>query len=892
MNLNQQIDQASRFSRYFQRLCDADPAFREALAARQGALWQAEEMTDWLAVQDCSTPEQLSRSLRGLRHQVMAQLMMHDLAHGGDLASVIAGCTTLAEICIRHSLQAHHQWLAEIHGAPLDTAGQPIELAVIGMGKLGGGELNVSSDIDLVYLYAEEGETNGRRPVTHHHFFVTLAQRLARSLAEATANGFVFRVDARLRPWGDSGPLAISYDAIEDYLVSHGREWERYAWIKGRAITGSRPAELAAIIRPFVFRKYLDFGAISALRDLHAQIRREVVRRDRASNIKLGPGGIREIEFIAQVFQLIRGGQDTALQARPTLTVLELLGSRGLLQENQVVQLREAYVFLRNLEHRLQYLDDAQTQMLPATEEDRQRVAFAMGFSSEASFMQALEQHRQHVSACFAAVFAGPDNQSDVDAWRALWMGLLEDRDAIAQLSAAGYADPEAVLHRLTEMRRAGRYTTLPERSRDRFDALAAALLPLACQFDQPDQTLGRVLDLLEAVAGRAVYLALLEEYPLTLKKVVSLCSASAWAAAYLTANPILLDELLDDVTLDAEFDPEVFAASLAQQLEGAEGDVERQMDVLRHFRHRQVFRFLVLDLTGHLALSALASGLTRLAEVILQAVLPLAWARVPGRHREVPRFAIIGYGKLGARELGYASDLDMVFLYEDDAPESGSLYARLAQRIVGWLTAFTPAGILYDTDLRLRPDGAAGLLVSSTSAFRDYQRSQAWTWEHQAITRARFVAGDVTIGTQFDAIRLEILQHPVRTPAALLADILDMRRRVHEGHRNDSGLFDLKHDAGGMVDVEFMVQYLVLRWGGSHPELTENTGCVVLLQRAAEAGLIPQQAASEAGAAWQEYWRLQHTLRLKGMDKARLPVSEVGEAVSAVTRLWQELMH
>ena len=890
MNLNEQIAQARRFSRYFQRICDADPALCEGLLLRQGAIWQADEMTAWLAGQDCSTPERLSSALRRLRHQVMAALMVRDLARGGDLAAVVEGCTLLAEVCIRHSLRAHDHWLAEIHGTPVDASGCPIELAVIGMGKLGGGELNVSSDIDLVYLYAEEGETSGRRSVTHHQYFVMLAQRLARSLSEVTAEGFVFRVDARLRPWGDSGPLAVSYDAFENYLVAHGREWERYAWVKGRAITGSRSDELVALIRPFVFRKYLDFGAISALRDLHAQIRREVVRRDRASNIKLGPGGIREVEFIAQVFQLIRGGQDTALQARPTLVVLDLLADRGLLQPQQVNYLREAYVFLRNLEHRLQYLDDAQTQMLPNAEQDRLHVAQAMGFADEAAFMQALEQHRQQVSECFATVFAGPEDQSDVDAWRALWMGLLEDRDALSQLSAAGYTSPDSLLQRLTETRRAGRYTTLPERSRDRFDALAAALLPLAGQFDQPDQTFGRVLDLLEAIAGRGAYLALLEEYPLTLKKVTSLCSASAWAAAYLTANPILLDELLDDATLDQEFDPEVFAANLARQLAHAEGDVERQMDVLRHFRHRQVFRFLVLDLTGHLPLPALAGGLTRLAEVILQAVLPLAWARVPGRHREVPRFAIIGYGKLGARELGYASDLDMVFLYDDDAPEAGSLYARLAQRVVGWLTTFTPAGMLYDTDLRLRPDGVSGLLVSSTDAFRDYQRSQAWTWEHQAITRARFVAGDPVIGSLFDAIRLEILQHP--PGPALLADILDMRQRVHAGHRNDTDLFDVKHDAGGMIDIEFMVQYLVLRWSASHPELTENIGCVALLERAAQAGLIPQADAVAVGAAWQEYWRIQHALRLKGMDKARLPCHEVSAAVNTVTALWQALMH
>lgn len=891
MHWFEQVENALGFSRYLRRLCDADAGFYQRLRERGDSPWQAAEMLAWLDVQDCNTPELLARALRRLRQQVMAQLMVRDLAQGGALDEVMAGCTALAEVCVQYALRWHNRWLAVIHGQPVETAtGQPIELTVVGMGKLGGGELNVSSDIDLVYLYIEDGETSGPRPVTHHQYFATLAQRLARALAEVTADGFVFRVDARLRPWGDAGPLAISYAALEDYLVAHGREWERYAWIKGRALTGNRLDELAGIIRPFVYRKYLDFGAISALRDLHAQIRREVTRRDRAGNIKLGPGGIREIEFIAQVFQLIRGGQDAALQIRATREVLDGLQVRGLLQAEQVDCLQRAYVFLRNLEHRLQYLDDMQTQMLPNQAQDRQQIARSMGFADEPVFLQALDALRSQVSYCFAQVFASQGEADDVDAWRALWLGLLEDTDARVQLASAGYADPTAVLARLTQMRRAGRYTNLPERSRARFDKLAAMILPAAGGYADADQNLGRALDLLETVAGRGAYLALMEEHPVTLKKMVELCASSAWAAAYLTANPILLDELIDDAGLWQEFDPTVFAHALAQELAHANGDVERQMDVLRHFRHRQLFRFLVLDLAGRLPLQTLAHGLTKLAEVILQAVLPLAWARVPGQHDATVRFAIIGYGKLGAQELGYASDLDMVFLYDDTTPDAGEWYARLAQRIISWLTAFTPAGILYDTDLRLRPDGASGLLVSNVAAFRDYQMAHAWTWEHQAITRARFVAGDARIGTQFDEIRREALQL-ARPAGSLLSDVLEMRQRIHQAHPNHSGLFDLKHDPGGMLDVEFMVQYLVLRWSAHYPALMDNVGCVALLARAARYGLLEEQAAGAVGAAWQTYWHRQHALRLKGADQAQVPVEEVQPLVNAVLGLWSRLM-
>ncbi len=890
MNGESILHETGKFSRWFNQLLQSGVISEAALAGQVARPWEAQQMRDWLAQEPITDAATLDRALRLLRRRMLAQWMARDLAGSGGLQEVMQGCTELAEIALGCALAHHARWLGEVHGLPRDAAGMPIEMTIVGMGKLGGSELNVSSDIDLIYLYAEEGQTDGPRPVSHHQFFVSLAQRVARTLAAPTGDGFVFRVDARLRPWGDSGPLAMGYAALEDYLTAHGREWERYAWIKARAITGSRLDELFAIVRPFVYRKYLDFGAISALRALHAQIRRDVVRRDRSDNIKLGPGGIREIEFTVQVFQLIRGGQEPALQGRSTLGMLPVLGARGLLEPAAVQELELAYVFLRNLEHRLQYLDDAQTQILPATMEDRQRIATAMGYADEASLMMALDSHRDRVSHWFGEIFSRGGEQDEIHPLGALWLGLVEDQDAVEQLAALGYIDPATVYARLIQVRRSVGYLRLPESSRERFDRLAPVLLQQAVRFPPPDTTLARMMDLLEATAGRAAYLALMEEFPATLHRVAHLCAASEWAAQYLARNPILLDELIDDRLLDEVPDWKAMRNMLAMRLADAAQDTERQMDILRRFRQQHTFHWLAQDVSGRLELPTLAGYLTRLAELVLQAMLPLAWAGVRQRHRQTPDFAIIGYGKLGGRELGYASDLDMVFLYRDDAPDAAEHYARLAQRIITWLTAMTPAGVLYDTDLRLRPDGASGLLVSSVEAFDDYQRHHAWTWEHQALTRARLVAGNASIGRDFERIRCAILRTP-RDAQALRGEIRSMRARILAGHRNDSMLFDLKYDAGGMIDVEFIVQYFVLLHSVAHHELLVHDGCIGLLRRCARAGLVDAALAMRAGEAWQYYWRLQHGLRLQNVHPPRVTHEIVGNHPHAVRELWLQVI-
>jgi glutamate-ammonia-ligase adenylyltransferase len=757
------------------------------------------------------------------------------------------------------------------------------------MGKLGGRELNVSSDIDLIFVYPDDGETDGARPISNFEYFSRLGRSLINAIADVTGDGQVFRVDMRLRPNGDSGPLVCPFDMLENYFLTQGREWERYAWIKARPLTGERWDELEAIRRPFVFRKYLDFGAIDAMRALHAQIRREVAKKDMADNVKLGPGGIREIEFIAQVFQLIRGGRDRSLQIKPTLQVLRLLADGGRLAPDDATELASAYAFLRRLEHRLQYLDDAQTHRLPTTPADQALIAQAMGFSSYDALLVELDDHRQAVSRHFEAVFADPNaSNHTLDA---VWTNMHEQAGAHAdELAKLGFKDPATACQRLTGIRAGSRYQQLADSAKTRFDALVPRAIEAATKTPDPDATLARCLDLFEAVSRRAAYLALLLQYPQALEKLAQIAGSSSWAAAYLLRHPVLLDELLDPRLLDTAPDWEAFRTQLDAQLEEVEPDMERQMDLMREAHHAQVFRLLVQDLTGNLRLEHLSDHLTDLADIMLGVALQRVWLKLPKRHIDTPRFAVISYGKLGSRELGYSSDLDIVFLFDDAAPEAAENYSRLATRLNNWLAAQTPAGQLFETDLRLRPNGDSGLIVSSLEAFRQYQSEAAWMWEHQALVRARFSAGDPAVGAQFAAIRREILCRR-RDPAKLREEVLAMRNRMLDAHGTKTDqratVFDLKQDPGGLIDVEFIVQALVLGHAWEYPELTANRGNIILLGIAAEKGLVPADLAATVCEAYREYRRLQHALRLNNAKSQVAPALVAGH-VAAVRALWQ----
>ena len=883
--IDEAIGTARQRSRFLSRLLESRPWLEERLRASLHERLDATSMERFIAER---TPDEdaLPAVLRDLRSWVIAHLLVRDLSAEAPLAEVTETMTVLAEVAVRSAHDVCRANLLARYGAPLSPSGWEQELLIIGMGKLGGRELNVSSDIDLIFVYPEDGDTGGAKVISNFEFFERLGKRIIKMLADITQHGQVFRVDMRLRPNGDSGPLVCSFDMLENYFITQGREWERYAWIKARVIHGERWRELEKIARPFVFRKYLDFGAINAMRDLHAQIRREVERRDRANNVKLGPGGIREIEFIAQVFQLIRGGRDRELQLRPTLKVLGLLAERGILTLDAIAELSGAYDFLRRVEHRLQYLDDAQTHDLPDNEADLATIAQAMGMSEVPRFMATLNQHRDAVSRHFNDVFKDPSEASHAldDVWASA--GEVGTDPWLAKL---GYHNPDAISARLAALHDSARYQQLPNRIRSRLDSLVPRMIEAAANTPNPDDTLTRSIDLIEAISRRGAYLALLQQYPQALRRVVDLMGASRWAAQYLGRHPILLDELLDDRNLELSPDWAAFDQELANALDAIEPDMEHQMDLMREQHHAQVFRLLTQDIAGKLTVERLADHLSALADLILERSLPVVWRKIRNRHREVPQFAVVAYGKLGGKELGYASDLDIVFLFDDDAPEALELYSRFAQRINTWLSSQTAAGILFETDLRLRPNGDAGLLVTSVEAFRQYQLESAWPWEHQALTRARFAAGDRSVGAEFERIRCEVLRQS-RDLNVLKSEVQAMRKKMRDAHANKSTLFDLKHDEGGLIDVEFLIQYLVLGHSAAHPALTENLGNIALLRMASELGLIPEHHASACADSYRALRRLQHQQRLNG-QAARVPAQDVAAIREPVVALWTEVL-
>ncbi|KAF1029878.1 MAG: Bifunctional glutamine synthetase adenylyltransferase/adenylyl-removing enzyme [Burkholderia plantarii] len=919
---------STAYSRYIARAVAARPDLAAHIAAAAAApVTRAaiDARLDALLPAGGGAPgeDALRRALRQLRTEVFGTIAERDLAGVADVAEVTGSMTDLAEACVQRALAILSAELEAQFGEPRGPTGERLTLGVVGMGKLGGRELNVSSDIDLIFVYEDDGETAGgsRSPLSTQEFFTRLGRRLIGVLSDVTADGYVFRVDMRMRPNGDSGPLVCSLGMLEEYFYVQGREWERYAWIKGRLVSEATSEsaqrlvqQLETLAKPFIYRRYLDFGVIGAIRSLHQQIRQEAQRRasmrpDKADDIKLGRGGIREIEFSAQVFQLIRGGQDAGFRVRPTLEVLRYAAGRGLIAEDVTARLSDAYRFLRVVEHRLQYRNDAQTHAMPVDADDRAALAASLGFADYDALMAELERHRTFVEAQFDQIFStgvggeagdkagGRAGCGEDSPAASVWGEALGDDgedDALAErLAALGFTDPAAVLSRLRAVWRSSRYAGLPEKSRARFDRVAQRALDAANTIDAAhrDDTLIRFFDLLETVGRRGAYLALLTEYPAALERVLSVLGATRWGGGYLIRHPQLLDELLDDEAIASPFDWAAFKAALRARLAAADG-VEHQMDLLRHAQHAEVFRILLIDLAGRLSVEHVSDRLSELADAVLEVTIETVWAQLAKRHREAPRFAVIAYGKLGGKELGYASDLDVIFLYDDADDRAADIYTTFTRRLITWLTTATGAGTLFDLDLRLRPNGEAGLLVTDLDAFRRYQLREgdgantAWVWEHQALSRARFAAGDTEIGAAFEAIREGVLTTP-REAGVLAREIVDMRGKVAAGHPNHSALFDLKHDRGGMVDIEFIVQYWVLLHAAQHPEMIRNTGNIALLREVAHFGLMDDTEAEAVGAAYRLYRKRQHQLRLDGMEKARVPVESVQAERAAVLALW-----
>ena len=853
------------------------------------------------------------RELRRFRRREMILIAWRDLAGIDRTDSTLRALSRLADFCVAESLAYHEHHMRKRFGQPRGPDGEPVGLVVVGMGKLGGEELNYSSDIDLIFAYAHEGETDGRKPISNAEYFVRLGQRMIRSLDEVTGHGFVFRVDMRLRPNGDEGPLAMSFDGLEIYYATRGREWERYAWIKARVIAGDFEAggELMELLRPFVFRRYLDFGAFSQLREMKRMIEREMTGVAMKNNIKLGPGGIREIEFIAQLFQLLRGGREPDLQCRRLVPVLQSLEAMGELEPATVADLTAGYDFLRRSENRLQMLYDQQTQTLPDNKFDQMRLALAMEFDDWGGFLAELDRHRVRVHGHFSQVLRLPDEEDEsADPLERVWNGADEPDTRVRILRETGFDEAEEIDRRLVAWREE-QDTALSGTVAQRLDQLMPDLLRDIAEYHHEATILSRMLDLLAAILRRSVYVALLIEQPQARRQLVRLLDGSPWIAELLTQHPILLDELIDPQTLYAPPDKEQLARELGELLAKCPDDEERSLDELRRFKQLATLRVAAADVVGALPVMRVSDQLTWIAEVILEAVYERARLQIEARHGQpravdesgepfTPGLAIIGYGKLGGIELGYGSDLDLVFLHDstdreavtdgDKTIDNSLFFARLAQKIIHTLSIRTPAGVLYEVDTRLRPDGVGGLLVSSINAFAQYQAEHAWVWEVQAMCRARFVAGTERVGEAFASIRQRSLAQP-RDEAELRESVVGMRRKMRENQETTPpGLFHLKRDVGGITDIEFLVQYLLLRHAGEHPEILRFTDNIRQLESLRRAGVIDETTCQDLTHAYRSLRDAGHRQALKGR-RSVVNAAAYSQQRDIVIRQWQEVL-
>ena len=869
------------------------------------------------------TEEQLHKTVRCFRQREQVRLIWRDLNRFSDMRTTTRELSWLADACVEQTMNWLYQQASERWGKPIGRESKkPQRMVVLGMGKLGANELNLSSDIDLIFVYPENGETDGsKKCLDNQDFFIRLGKKLIQALDNTTIDGFVFRVDMRLRPFGSAGPLAISFDAMEGYYQEHGREWERYAMIKARVMAGDKDAgnELMGILRPFVYRKYIDFSAFDSLREMKDMINREVRRKGLNNNVKLGSGGIREVEFIAQVFQLLRGGRDSRLQQRELCNILPLLPEAVGMPQVASDELMQAYEFLRNTEHAIQAVADKQTQELPTTEVEQLRLAFSMGFNTWDDFSNSLEEQRKNVRQHFADLIAPCEEEdpeqtlTDQQLWLSLWNDELESTQAEAILKEQGFDTPEKAWALIDSLRQSKTVQMLQKIAQDRLLLVLPVLFQEVTKTNNPTETLSRVFELIQAILRRSAYLVLLAENPNALQQLVKLCSASSWFSEKLKTHPILLDELIDKNTLYAPPDKQQLDSELRQQLlRIPEEDTEQLMDALRYFKNAHVLKVAASEITGALPLMKVSDYLTWTAEVILEAVVDIAWRLMTEKHGLPqktagvpcsPDFIVLGYGKMGGIELSYGSDLDLVFIHDADPNlftdgekqiANAVFYTRLGQKIIHILNTFTTSGQLYEVDMRLRPSGNSGLLVSSLKAFAEYQQKEAWTWEHQALVRARVVAGDKALQTRFERVRGEILSKK-RNTEQLIDDVTEMREKMrqHLGSKESESnqVFHLKHDRGGIVDIEFLVQYLVLNYSNQYPELYQFTDNIRILDAVENVGLLEKQEAEILREAYKAYRAVGHTQSMQDLTNT-ISASEMKDLREAVATVWQKAIN
>jgi [glutamine synthetase] adenylyltransferase / [glutamine synthetase]-adenylyl-L-tyrosine phosphorylase len=848
----------------------------------------------------------LPSALRVLRQLTLERLAVLDCEQRAPLETVTRAMTWLAEVTLDAACTRVQADLTLVHGTPMTAQAQRAQLWIVGMGKLGARELNVSSDIDLIYVYDEDGETTGnaegRGKISCQEYFSRVVKRMYALIGDTTEHGFVFRVDLALRPNGNSGPSVVSLGALEEYLLVQGREWERFAWMKSRvvaprqAVLSGSALALRTVVLPFVFRRYLDYNVFESLRTLHQQIRDHAAKRsaghpERANDVKLSRGGIREIEFIVQLLQVVRGGQFPELRTRPTLDALQRVAKASLMPQATADALGRAYVFLRQVEHRIQYLDDQQTHVLPTADEDLMWIASTLGYASIGAFLGELDMHRELVAQEFDILLGGDreckgcnGKQGHNVREHAELEKVLGDFDGPVRARLADWAEHPSVMALRDDAR--GRLMRLLQRTAQWLNEGRIG-----------EGAVLRMADWLEPLMRREIYLSLLLERPSIHERLLRLLGAARWPARYLVQHPGVIDELAGGNLFTTRFDAQEFESELEARLVAlhrtGEDDEESLLDLLRRAHHAEQFRTLARDVEGVITVEQVADDLSALADAVLRVTARWCWQRMKNRHRDEPQFAVIGYGKLGGKELGYGSDLDIVFVYDDEDERAQEVYAAYVRKLINWLTVKTREGDVYEIDTALRPNGNSGLLVTRFEAYADYQQQRgsntAWTWEHQAMTRARFVMGLPALAPRFDAVRHAVISAP-RNAADLKAEIVGMRERVRQGHPVKAGRFDVKHSPGGMVDAEFVVQYLVLMHTATHPELAENVGNIALLQRAQEVGLLSPGVGQAAANAYRELRRVQHRARLDE-EPTDVTAGNLQAECDAVRALWREVM-
>ena len=862
---------------------------------------------------------ELMSTLRVLRQQEMVRIAWRDLNALADIETILHELTDFAEVVVSVTLQTLEQQQAEIFGMPCDANGEEQSLLVFAMGKMGGGELNFSSDIDLIFTFADDGETSGPRRKSHYEFYLAVIRKLVKVLDEVTVDGFVYRVDTRLRPFGESGPMAMSFSGVEQYYQLQGRDWERYAMIKAKLITGRENDKqyLQSMLTPFVYRRYLDFSMLESIREMKAMISAQMKRKRMTNNVKLGPGGIREIEFIGQTLQLIRAGPEPELRERSLIKVLKLLAEKNYLQKEEVEQLIQAYWFLRKLENRLQMQGDKQTHTLPDDELSQQRLCLAMQIQSWDELLEQLWFHQRAVDDVFQNLIASKNEEQDVSVspFALFWTHVDardDEKEAVRQyLESSGYSSVDDIIDLLTQLRSRSQVKHLTGDTARLLSQLMESLIEKIA--DYPNQTilLDRVCRIIKALAGRKVYISLLSEYPTIQLQMLTLCSASEWFTERLTKYPILLDSLLGTVeTFRQQYDVKRLLSLELERIKGdtanTDADLELQMDRMRQFKRQMVFTVAMLDVFYAEPVETVSDHLTELADVLLEKILSFSWQAMLAKYGEPsciidgeafqPAMSIVAYGKMGGNELGYGSDLDIIFIHNSAGEkqvttggkviDNQSFFARVAQRVIHFLNTRTYSGMLYEVDTRLRPDGQSGLMVSSISAFEQYQREKAWTWEHQALIRARFVTGSELIEQEFDRIRSSVLRQKRETDK-LLQEVVEMREKMRKHLANKSADFDIKQDIGGLVDIEFMTQAGVLIHAEQCADCIKHTATLELINELIKVGWYQADEAENIGNAYRYFRKLKNWQNLE----CEADVSEVSLHCDNVIAVWHRLM-